>query len=102
MKNFTKFACVMIAVVAASCQIEQEMPIIPHIDTNIVTSESFVSFDKAISNANFVYKNIDNEHQRKIQDVKLLTRSDINSTVTRSSSQEEPLAYVVNYKNEQH
>ena len=101
MKNFTKFACVMIAVLAVSCQIEQEMPIIPHIDTNIVTSESFVSFDKAISNANFVYKNIDNEHKRKIQDVKLLTRSDINSTVTRSSSQEEPLAYVVNYKNEQ-
>ena len=65
-----------------------------------------VPFSRAISNADFVFKNIDGSSakKRKVRSVDVLTKSNPNSKIvsTRSSSLSEddkPLAYVVNYEN---
>ncbi|MBR4849638.1 MAG: C10 family peptidase [Alistipes sp.] len=61
-----------------------------------------VPFARAISNADFVFKNIEslNHKKRKVKSVDVLTKS--SSRISRSSlqdEQEQPLAYVVNYEN---
>ena len=61
-----------------------------------------VPFARAISNADFVFKNIEslNYKKRKVKSVDVLTKS--SSRISRSSlqdEQEQPLAYVVNYEN---
>ena len=61
--------------VLSSCFKELETPIYPEYGKEFESVESYVSFEQAISNADFVYKNIDGNHRRKIQDVGLLTRS---------------------------
>ncbi|MBR5106209.1 MAG: C10 family peptidase [Alistipes sp.] len=65
-----------------------------------------VPFSRAISNADFVFKNIDgtSAKKRKVRSVDVLTRPNSDSKIvsTRSSSLSEddkPLAYVVNYEN---
>ena len=63
-----------------------------------------VPFARAISNADFVFKNIEslNHKQRKVKSVDVLTKSKTNSRISRTSLQDEqeaPLAYVVNYEN---
>ncbi len=86
--------------VLSSCFKELETPIYPEYGKEFESFESYVSFEQAISNADFVYKNIDGNHRRKIQDVGLLTRSALSPS-TRSSENDEPLAYVVNYSGNQ-
>lgn len=86
--------------VLSSCFKELETPIYPEYGKEFESVESYVSFEQAISNADFVYKNIDGNHRRKIQDVGLLTRSALSPS-TRSSENDEPLAYVVNYSGNQ-
>ncbi|MBR3892802.1 MAG: C10 family peptidase [Alistipes sp.] len=86
--------------VLSSCFKEFETPIYPEYGKEFESFESYVSFEQAISNADFVYKNIDVNHKRKIHDVGLITRSAI-SPATRSSEDDEPLAYVVNYSDNQ-
>lgn len=65
-----------------------------------------VSLSRAMSNADFVFKNIDatTAKNRKVKSVDVLTRSNTSSKIasTRSSSlsnENQPLAYVVNYEN---
>lgn len=63
-----------------------------------------VPFARALSNADFVFKNIEslNQKQRKVKSVDVLTKSKTNSRISRTSLQDEqeaPLAYVVNYEN---
>ena len=63
-----------------------------------------VPFARALSNADFVFKNIEslNHKQRKVKSVDVLTKSKTNSRISRTSLQDEqeaPLAYVVNYEN---
>lgn len=86
--------------VLSSCLKDLETPIYPEYGKEFESFESYVSFEQAISNADFVYKNIDGNHRRKIQDVGLLTRSALSPS-TRSSENDEPLAYVVNYSGNQ-
>jgi len=62
-----------------------------------------VSLTRAISNADFVFRNTE-EHgnkTRKIKSVDVLKRANANSRVTRTSSldEQDALAYVVNYDN---
>lgn len=84
----------------SSCVNDLDYPVYPELGGEYESLETFVSFEQAISNADFVYKNIDGNHRRKIQDVGLLTRSALSPS-TRSSEDDEPLAYVVNYSDNQ-
>lgn len=62
-----------------------------------------VSLSRAISNADFVFKNTEGlgNKTRKIKSVDVLKRANANSRVTRTSSldEQDALAYVVNYDN---
>lgn len=62
-----------------------------------------IPLNRAISNADFVFKNMEDlgRKNRKIKSVDVLTKSKANTRVSRSSSQDEEnaLAYVVNYEN---
>lgn len=84
----------------SSCVNDLDYPVYPELEGEYESLETFVSFEQAISNADFVYKNIDGNHRRKIQDVGLLTRSALSPS-TRSWENDEPLAYVVNYSDNQ-
>lgn len=62
-----------------------------------------IPLNRAISNADFVFKNMEDlgRKNRKIKSVDVLTKSKANTRASRSSSQDEEnaLAYVVNYEN---
>lgn len=107
MKKFYSILTVitaMLVVCATSCSEGQKSD-----DFENFHLDGKVSLKKAFSNAEFVYKNIDNgeTRPRKVHSIEVLTSSDINGQLvcTRYSSAveetegEEPLAYVVNYEN---
>jgi hypothetical protein len=97
MKKVLLLFCALVVLNACTNEYEQST-ISPDIDDEYQLSESFVPFEQAIGNADFLFRNIEKERKRKIQDVRVIKTSDI-SGVTRSSNEEEPLAYVVNYQN---
>lgn len=101
MRKFLLFVGALL--VFSACVQEKDVVSLPNFDSEYADNESFVSLVQAMGNANFVYRNIDgsSERKREIKEVRLLTKSDVNTSVTRSSEEEEPLAYVVNYSNDQ-
>ena len=101
MRKFLLFVGALL--VFSACVQEKDVVSLPNFDSEYADNESFVSLEHAMGNANFVYRNIDgsSERKREIKEVRLLTKSDVNTSVTRSSEEEEPLAYVVNYSNDQ-
>lgn len=101
MRKFLLFVGALL--VFSACVQENDVASLPNFDSEFADNESFVSLVQAMGNANFVYRNIDgsSERKREIKEVRLLTKSDVNTSVTRSSEEEEPLAYVVNYSNDQ-
>lgn len=105
-KNY--FMLLLVALFAiTSCNYSDELLV--HNSTE-QTEEAIINgkvpFTRAISNADFVFKHIDgaSSKNRKVKSVDVLTKSNNNSKIisTRSSSLNEddkPLAYVVNYEN---
>lgn len=105
-KNY--FMLLLVALFAiTSCNYSDELLV--HNSTE-QTEETIINgkvpFTRAISNADFVFKHIDgaSSKNRKVKSVDVLTKSNNNSKIisTRSSSLNEddkPLAYVVNYEN---
>ena len=105
-KNY--FMLLLVALFAiTSCNYSDELLVLNSTEqTEEAIINGKVPFTRAISNADFVFKNIDgaSSKNRKVKSVDVLTKSNNNSKIicTRSSSLNEddkPLAYVVNYEN---
>ena len=92
----------MFALVACNYN-ESEVVVNTTEKSNDAIVDGKVSLSRAISNADFVFKNTEGlgNKTRKIKSVDVLKRANANSRVTRTSSldEQDALAYVVNYDN---
>lgn len=108
---FTYIMFLLMAIALSSCITESEKinnPVEFKPQDGVEYLETSLSFDSAISNANFIYSNTENmtKKTRRISKVDLLTSADLNAVAaTRSNGNEEvkntPLAYIVNYADNQ-
>ena len=109
MKKSIRILLFAVIFAAVSCNYDDNQFVDSVNDSSIYEQELIVdgkvSLNRAIANAEFVYKNTEGlrHKNRKIQSVDVLTIGDLNanSISTRSSSSncdiDQPLAYVVNY-----
>ena len=96
----------LFAVVSCNHDVEQ-IVCNPTDVTEEAIADGNVPFSRAISNADFVFKNIEgvSAKKRKVRSVDVLTRPNANSSVVRarssfsSNEEDKPIAYVVNYEN---
>ena len=99
----------IILCISASCAYEEHLVVNdndgPSAKEELII-DGKVSLSRAMSNADFVFKNIDATaaKNRKVKRIDVLTRRNSNSNLvsTRTSSlsnEDQPLAYVVNYEN---
>ena len=103
----SKFTLLLLSVViAVSCAKHDDCLVSSTIEPELgEIVEGEIPFNKAIANAEFVFKNLEGfEYKdREIQSVDVLSKSDLQD-VTRSDSSrgidDEPLAYVINYKDD--
>ena len=112
MKKSIRILLFAVIFAAVSCNYDDNQFVDSVNDSSIYEQELIVdgkvSLNRAIANAEFVYKNTEGlrHKNRKIQSVNVLTIGDLNanSISTRSSSSncdiDQPLAYVVNYEND--
>lgn len=101
MKNFILAFSVLLLI--SACSVDHKCQTYDEVGSEFLSSDSFVELSQAMNNANFVYRNMDgvNYHRREIKDVRLLTDAVFKDVPTRSIDDENPLAYVVNYQNNQ-
>lgn len=102
MKRFCIFASVVLF--AISCNYEDNIVVKDEVkaESKLIV-DGKISLEKAIANVDFVYKNIGGhtDKKRKIKSVELLTSANVSNNCTRASQngEDSPVAYVVNYEN---
>lgn len=108
MKKNSLVLFVVMLLMAMSCNDERDqyVDISTNIEEDLIVGGR-ISITRAIANAEFIYKNTGGYKNKKIQSIDLLTTTDVKAELgnTRSTLQAgdeaSPLAYVVNYANDE-